>query len=93
MQLAKQLRAWRGTLTQKQVATKLGVGLRTYQDWEQGRHSPRGLALNVITEKISLKRGKGREASRSKSNQRKKGKPPASGPGKKRVTNAKSKSR
>jgi transcriptional regulator with XRE-family HTH domain len=92
MQFAKQLRAWRGTLTQEQAATKLGVGLRTYQDWEQGRHTPRGLALNLITEKIS-EREKGREASRSKSNQKTKGKPPASGPGKKRVTNAKSKSR
>jgi DNA-binding transcriptional regulator YiaG len=93
MQFAKQLRAWRGTLTQKYAAMRLRVGLRTYQDWEQGRHTPRGLALNLITEKISLKRAKGREASRSKNNQKTRGKPPASGPGKKRVTNAKSKSR
>lgn len=40
------LRAWRGGATQREAAEALGVSLRTYQKWEQGRlPDPSTLAL------------------------------------------------
>lgn len=38
-------------LSQSQAASAWGVSKRTLQEWEQGRHAPRGLAL-VALEKI-----------------------------------------
>jgi len=52
------------------AATKLGVGLRTYQDWEQGRQHAARVGAHLITKDLS-ERGKGREASLSKSNLKK----------------------
>jgi DNA-binding transcriptional regulator YiaG len=54
MSLSKQLKQWRERLkiSQAEASSKLGVPVRTYQQWEQGRQSPRGLALTVIVEKI-----------------------------------------
>ena len=40
------LRAWRGNATQREAAEALGVSLRTYEKWEQGRMpDPSTLAL------------------------------------------------
>ena len=40
------LRTWRGNATQREAAEALGVSLRTYQKWEQGRMpDPSTLAL------------------------------------------------
>lgn len=40
------LRTWRGAATQREAAEALGVSLRTYQKWEQGRlPDPSTLAL------------------------------------------------
>jgi DNA-binding transcriptional regulator YiaG len=39
-------------LTQPKAATVLGVPYRTFQDWEAGRRTPRGLALELITAKL-----------------------------------------
>ena len=33
------LREWRGAYTAKQAAAALGVSVRTYEGWEQGRSS------------------------------------------------------
>lgn len=42
MTVAESLRAWRSYdgCTQAQAADWMGVPLRTYQEWEQGRHVP-----------------------------------------------------
>jgi DNA-binding transcriptional regulator YiaG len=52
--LGKQLKEWRGKkkLTQAAAATRLGVSLRTFQEWEQGRMAPRGFALSALMERI-----------------------------------------
>ena len=40
------LRTWRGNATQREAAEALGVSLRTYEKWEQGRMpDPSTLAL------------------------------------------------
>ena len=39
--LADQLKAKRGNLTQAQAATLIGVPKRTYQSWEGGHRVPR----------------------------------------------------
>lgn len=71
-ELAKKLRAWRGVpedaapgdhgargeFSQAEAAEHLGVPLKTYLNWEQGRRSPRGLALAAVLEKIAPKRRK-----------------------------------
>src|SRR5689334_3151819 len=41
--ICKELRS-RRKLTQKAMADKLGVGLRAYQNYEQGKQEPRGSA-------------------------------------------------
>ena len=46
MTLAQTLKAWRGTASQAVAAATLGVSLRTYSHWEQGRNpDPSTLAL------------------------------------------------
>jgi len=35
-------------LTQEQLAAMLGISIRTVQDWEQGRRSPRGPARALL---------------------------------------------
>jgi DNA-binding transcriptional regulator YiaG len=48
---------WRSSrkLTQPKAAALLGVPYRTFQDWEYGRRAPRGLALELITAKLTRK--------------------------------------
>lgn len=52
--LPDQLRTWRRRwrLTQSQAAASLGVELRTLQNWEQSRNTPRGLALESLKLKL-----------------------------------------
>ena len=40
-------------LSQPRAAARLGVPYRTFQDWEYGRRSPRGLARALITAKLA----------------------------------------
>lgn len=35
-------------LSQSQAAKEWGLSKRTLQEWEQGRHEPRGLALTAL---------------------------------------------
>jgi DNA-binding transcriptional regulator YiaG len=72
--LSAQLKKWRGVsgkgkglrgdnFTQEEAAGRLGVPLATYKDWEQGRKSPRGLALEVVLGRIKTppeKKGRGK---------------------------------
>ncbi len=52
--VSKRLRAWRRRfgLTQSGAAAALGVSLRSIENWEQGRNTPRGLALESLTTKL-----------------------------------------
>jgi putative transcriptional regulator len=52
-----QLKQWRERmgLSQSQAAPVLGVTLDTLQNWEQGRRTPRGLALTALLERIKSK--------------------------------------
>lgn len=49
--------AWRASLpgnrTQEQAARILGVPLKTYRAWEQGRHMPSGYVLGIVRKHIS----------------------------------------
>lgn len=64
MTLSAQLKKWRGVddardgrgdFTQEEAAARLGVPPATYKDWEQGRKSPRGLALEMVQQKLGAK--------------------------------------
>lgn len=48
--IPSRLKAWRKAkaLTQDAAAASLGVSVATFRDWEQGRHEPRGLALQAL---------------------------------------------
>ena len=39
-------------LSQSKMAIRLGVPVRTLQEWEQGRHEPRGFALTALHERL-----------------------------------------
>lgn len=39
-------------LSQSKMAARLGVSVRNLQGWEQGRRTPRGLALEALNAKI-----------------------------------------
>jgi DNA-binding transcriptional regulator YiaG len=60
MNVPKMLKQWRGVtkakprggFSQAEASTRLGVNLRTYQQWECGRRAPRGLALAALAERI-----------------------------------------
>jgi type I restriction enzyme M protein len=53
--IALALVAWRkrNKLSQSAAALKLKVSRRTLQEWEQGRATPRHLALEALREKIA----------------------------------------
>lgn len=40
-------------LTQAEFARRLGVSVRTYQDWEQGRRRPSGASEAMLKQKLS----------------------------------------
>lgn len=48
--LSDRLRAWRerAGLKQDQAARVFGVSLQAYRNWEQGRHGPRGAAVDDV---------------------------------------------
>jgi DNA-binding transcriptional regulator YiaG len=54
-EIAAALVAWRKRrkLSQSVAALKLKVSPRTLQEWEQGRATPRHLALETLREKIA----------------------------------------
>ncbi|RUR29792.1 helix-turn-helix domain-containing protein [Vreelandella andesensis] len=39
-------------LTQAEFAQRLGISIRTYQDWEQGRRRPSGRATSMLNQQI-----------------------------------------
>jgi DNA-binding transcriptional regulator YiaG len=43
----------RHALTQAAAAKRLGVPHRTWQDWEYGRRTPRGFALQALKARLS----------------------------------------
>jgi len=54
--LANELQAYRRRLrlSQADAAARLGVPVRTLQNWEQGTRTPRGLALEALRAKLKL---------------------------------------
>ena len=52
--LGERLYSWRErcNFSQSEAALKLKVSKRTLQEWEQGRATPRHLALEALREKI-----------------------------------------
>jgi len=50
--LAEAMRSWQGGRTQSRAAHDLGVNVRTYQNWVQGRTAPQGLALKVVSSTV-----------------------------------------
>jgi hypothetical protein len=60
MNISKTLKRWRGVskseprgnFSQAEASGRLQVNLRTYQQWESGRRSPKGLALSALVERI-----------------------------------------
>ncbi len=56
--LCKEIRA-KGKFTQAEIAKKIGVSLRTYCDWEYGKHIPSGekvLRLLALRESLNTKK-------------------------------------
>jgi len=53
---SERLKNWRSAhhLSQSQASERLGVSVRTFQDWEQARHSPRGFALKALLALVAL---------------------------------------
>jgi DNA-binding transcriptional regulator YiaG len=53
--IAHALIDWRRetSFSQSEAALKLKVSVRTLQEWEQGRATPRHLALDALREKIA----------------------------------------
>jgi transcriptional regulator with XRE-family HTH domain len=56
-QFTKALKAWRERkgFTQAQAAAKLGISVRTLQNWEIERNMPRGFGLNALLKAITPK--------------------------------------
>jgi DNA-binding transcriptional regulator YiaG len=53
--IARALSDWRkrNKLSQSEAALKLKISRRTFQEWEQGRATPRHLALDALRAKIA----------------------------------------
>jgi len=49
---------WRSqrNLSRADASRLLGIPYRTIEDWEAGRHTPRGISLQLIVRKLSRKR-------------------------------------
>ena len=98
MSFAEKLRKWRkvkghgrgarGEISQASAAAWLGVSLRTYQDWELGRHEPPSFALDLITNRM-LNAWSEKNAGRpvASSNRKTKGTPTGIGTGTLRKSN------
>ena len=80
MKISALLKAWRkvndskngrGEFTQDEAASFLGVPIKTYIDWEQGRRGPVGIALQAVEERIKLRPGKAGGRRPGKSNRTK----------------------
>jgi DNA-binding transcriptional regulator YiaG len=56
MTIASMLSRWRKRrqLSQQAAADLVGVPLATWQNWEQGRNKPRGLALVALRERLNV---------------------------------------
>ena len=56
-QFAKNLRAWRErkAFTQSEAAKKLGLSVRTLQNWEIARNMPRGFGLHALLKAIATR--------------------------------------
>ena len=52
-QIGSILRKWRGKKLQKEVASILGVSVRTYQNWENGVSVPTDFCIDCIKKKIA----------------------------------------
>lgn len=52
-EFSRLLKAWRGKLFQKEAADRLGVPLRTYQNWENGSRKPARTCMNCVREKMT----------------------------------------
>ncbi len=55
MTISAKLKRWRRvrSLSQSQAAPLLGVPVKTLQNWEASRRTPRGLALSALLKLIS----------------------------------------
>lgn len=53
--IAQKLKRWRRVrgLSQSQAAPLLGVPIKTLQNWEVGRRTPRGLALKHLAQLLT----------------------------------------
>lgn len=49
---SEQLKMWRGELTQKEAADKLGVPFETYRGWEYKKHFPSLLARAEVERRL-----------------------------------------
>ena len=58
-QFREAVKDWRERkgLTQADAAKKLGISVRTLQNWEIARNMPRGYGLNALLNRIGPKRG------------------------------------
>lgn len=53
MKFKEELKKWRGERLQSQASKDLGVGVKTYQSWEQGIRVPHALTLEAIRARMS----------------------------------------
>jgi putative transcriptional regulator len=53
---ARQVRAWRERrkLSRVDASRELGVPLRTLEDWEYGKRTPRGIALRLLSARLRV---------------------------------------
>ena len=56
-QFRKTLKEWRERkgLTQADAAAKLGISVRTLQNWEIARNMPRGYGLNALVKALGAR--------------------------------------
>jgi len=47
------LKTWRGKFSQKHAAAALGMGIRTYQNYEYGINVPTDFCIQCIKDKIN----------------------------------------
>ncbi|HOW64876.1 MAG TPA: helix-turn-helix domain-containing protein [Candidatus Paceibacterota bacterium] len=74
MDLSRKLKSVRESLnlSQSQAAAAWGISVRTLQEWEQGRHQPRGLALAQLEQILDKALQEGRGTQHKSTGQREK---------------------